>query len=109
METEAKKSAVAVSLHTGACSPLHVRMPTRVETPNVATAQRLRLKNAAIPSTDVPLWAAAVFRSAGREVASYCTCRVQVTGWWLFQEILSWAFYTFDSFFRTGLGVAEIG
>lgn len=108
MGTKAKQCEVAALLHTRICSHLHVRMPTVVRTPNVAAAESHRLKDAPFWSTRVSFGHAAVSRSAGREVVSYCTCRVQVIEWWLFQEIPSWAFYTFDSFRRAGLGTLEI-
>lgn len=47
METKAKECKVAALLHTAVCSHLHVGMPTVVKTPNVATAESLRLENAA--------------------------------------------------------------
>lgn len=47
MESKAKQCEVAALLHTRVCSHLHVRMPTVVKTPNVATAQSPRLKDAA--------------------------------------------------------------
>lgn len=47
METKAKECKVAALLHTGVCSRLHVGMPTVAKTPNVATAESLRLEDAA--------------------------------------------------------------
>lgn len=47
METKAKECKVAALLHIAVCPNLHVGMPTVVETPNVATAESLRLEDAA--------------------------------------------------------------
>lgn len=48
MDTKAKECKAAALLHTVSCSHLHVGMPTVVKTPNVATAESLRLKDAAL-------------------------------------------------------------
>lgn len=46
MKTKAKKCEVTALLHTAVCSYLHVRVATVAKTPDVATAESFRLKNA---------------------------------------------------------------
>lgn len=50
METKAKQLRAAAALHTRACSHLHVRMPTVVRTPNVATAESPSTQGSNIPA-----------------------------------------------------------
>lgn len=49
MNIKAKRPKVAAVLHTADYSHMHVLVPTVVRTPNVAAAEKPRLKNATFP------------------------------------------------------------
>lgn len=54
METQAKVSAVAVSLHTQVCSDLHVRDANRCEDTQRCNGPELESHCGTLPSSEVP-------------------------------------------------------